>query len=115
MNQIFYNFPVTYPSNDYSSNSEVKMLEGNIEPINLSTEPYEMNINALGWSYHVIFGSQINGHFLCIPNWDIGCELAAYDDISWNLNSLLKENSKINYQGASAVLYALKYFKTYLH
>ena len=115
MNPIFYNFPLIYSVDDSSDNTEVKILEGTIEPIKLSTEPYEMNINALGWSYHVIFGSQINGHFLCIPNWDIGCELAAYDDITWNMNSLLKENSKINYQGASAVLYALKYFKTYLH
>ena len=47
-------------------------------------------INFQGWSYHLIFGEQYNGWFLCIPDWGIGAELAHPSNFSWNESSLIK-------------------------
>ncbi len=44
----------------------------------------EMEMIGKGSLFHVIIGPQENGHFLCIPNWQIGCELAEYGDTFWN-------------------------------
>ena len=35
---------------------------------------FERTINVSGYSYLVIFGTHINGGFICIPNWKISCE-----------------------------------------
>lgn len=37
---------------------------------------YEVSYDVGGYNYLLIFGSHINGMFLCVPNWGIGCELA---------------------------------------
>ena len=63
--------------------------EGRIQVINLHREPYEVYLNTNGYSFHMIFGSQENGHFLCIPNWNVGCELGSYDDRFWNISSII--------------------------
>lgn len=49
---------------------------------------YEAIINGNGNSFHVIAGPQINGNFLCIPNWQIGCELSRLSDVFWNSGQL---------------------------
>ena len=36
----------------------------------------------------MIAGPQLNGYFLCIPNWEIGCELSRLSDIFWNSEQL---------------------------
>lgn len=39
---------------------------------------FQHDISVNGHSYIVIFGKYINGGFICIPNWSIGCEASAY-------------------------------------
>lgn len=53
-------------------------------------EPYEMNICSDGNLYHVLIGSHSHGNFICIPNWEIGCELAGLSDSFWNIERLTK-------------------------
>lgn len=49
----------------------------------------EITVEWNGKSYHVIYGTQVNGGFCCIPNWGVGCELSSYwDDIMWNTDSI---------------------------
>ena len=66
-----------------------------------------MTVNAQGYSFHLIFGRQINGRFLCIPNWQFGCELAQLSNRSWNLNSMLEKDSRLDYEDATAITCAL--------
>lgn len=40
--------------------------------------------------YSVIFGRYVNGGFFSIPNWNVGGELASFEDILWNEQSLRK-------------------------
>ena len=49
---------------------------------------YEAIVEGRGSSFHLIAGPQINGMFLCIPNWDVGCELSDLSDIFWNSEQL---------------------------
>lgn len=53
-----------------------QVWDGDIFPIQLGQQPYEATICIRGYSYHLIFGQQTNGWFLCIPNWEIGVELS---------------------------------------
>ncbi len=41
-----------------------------------------------GTYFHVIAGPHKYGSFLCIPNHDIGCELADFSDIRWTVGRL---------------------------
>nr|DAH72737.1 MAG TPA: hypothetical protein [Bacteriophage sp.] len=44
--------------------------------------------------YSVIFGKYINGGFFSIPNWNCGGELAGFNDIFWNTESIYKSLKK---------------------
>ena len=77
-----------------------------IYPIQLHAQPYEAKLNLNGNSYHLIFGRQINGWFLCIPNHRIGVELAHPSDRFWNKESL--EAAGMTTNEASTIARALK-------
>ena len=49
-----------------------------------------INVNWNGNYYHVIYGEHENGGFFSIPNWNAGGELATFDDIFWNTESISK-------------------------
>ena len=49
---------------------------------------FEANISVNGQGYLVIYGKHINGYFCCIPNWNIGCEMAEPKDTFYNSQRL---------------------------
>lgn len=106
--QITFQYPVVYFYSDDYEDSEVIPHFGNIEPINVSSEPYEAVVNAEGYSFHILCGSYQNGMFLCIPNWHLGCELSYLNDVFWNLESINGIDDSFNYENATAIAYALK-------
>ena len=77
-----------------------------------NTQPYEAKLNLNGNSYHLIFGRQINGWFLCIPNHRIGVELAHPSDRFWNKESLKAAGMETN--EASTIACALKELSQYI-
>lgn len=106
-NGINYKYPFVGSHPHSTEPSEHIYCEGKIIPIQFEHEPYEMTVDAEGCSYHFIFGSQINGNFLCIPNWQFGCELAKLDNVSWNFDSITFQNSHFESQDATAIAWAL--------
>jgi len=85
--------PFIYPPGS-DMTEEVEPCLGYITPICLDEEPYEATVDFDGFSYHLIFGRQINGHFLCVPNWHIGAEISAsYEDILWNSDSIRRSGA----------------------
>lgn len=52
-------------------------------------DPIEADIDADGWNFHVIVGSYINGNYICIPNWNVGSDLADLSDTFWNSERLM--------------------------
>ena len=49
---------------------------------------HHIGIDYNGNYYSVIFGEYVNGGFFSIPNWNCGGELATFDDVFWNLESI---------------------------
>lgn len=112
--KLSFEYPVVMLDEDDPEISGISCREAVIRPIRLEKEPYEAILEVSGYHFHLLFGSQINGHFLCIPDWDMGCELARLDDISWNTDSILRTDSKLDYEDATAVVYALRFLNDYI-
>lgn len=68
-------------------NSAGKECVGRISLIR-DVDPMEMEIEANGWTFHTIVGRHQNGNYICIPNWNIGSELAYLQDEFWNYERL---------------------------
>ncbi|MCR5012817.1 MAG: hypothetical protein K6A72_10765 [Lachnospiraceae bacterium] len=107
MDDILFWYPAYEDDRPLHERSDAKHKQGSIRVINTAHEPYEMTIDTDGYSFHAIFGSQINGHFLCIPNWNLGCELAAYNDKAWNISSIYRAGT-LRYTDACAIGNALQ-------
>ena len=82
-----------------------RVWQGEILPIQLKQDPYEIEVTARGSSFHLIVGHHAYGNYKCIPNWDIGTELSSLSDHFWNLQQLC--NAKLNEVDACSVAYAL--------
>ena len=74
----------------YTAASPSRKWEGEIIPVQLSEEPYEVEINARGSCFHVLTGHHQHGRYICIPNWNVGTEMASYKDVFWNREHLVQ-------------------------
>lgn len=83
-----------------------------IWPLRLESQPYEAEFSFNGYSYNLIFGTHVNGWFLCIPNHRIGVELAHPSDRFWNQESL--QHAGIKPSEAKAIANALKELSEYI-
>ena len=73
-----------------------------------SANPYEIEVSALGNYYHIVFGEHAYGNFLCIPNWDIGCEIADFSDLFWNTERLSKHLNEADALSVTKALFVIK-------
>lgn len=117
MEKILFEYPYFIYREEDPEDSVIVQRQASIRSGNLTHEPCDAYLNNGENSYHLIFGKQINGNFLCIPDWFIGCEIASYDNIEWNESSLSEAvyyNGRLDYNDVSAICYALKTIKPYL-
>ena len=105
-----YQYPVT-PS-PASDSTTVIQRKGTIQPIRMEKEPYEAVVSAEGSRFHLLFGSQYSGNFLCIPDWHIGCELSYLNDVFWNQESIAESNHDFREEDVAAIAYAVKRLKS---
>lgn len=105
MQPILYWFPVASVDDD-SEEKTIIRKSGRIIPYQLDEEPYEVDVETMGASFRLIFGSKINGRFLCIPNWALGCELSDLEDHRWNIESILR-TERLDYDECNAIAWAL--------
>ena len=103
---ILFWYPVVYLDEDYIEETVVEHECGRIIPYRLTEEPYEVDIEARGYSFHLVFGRKTNGMFLCIPNRNIGIELSSLSDRSLNMDSLINTD-RIDYEESTAIAWAL--------
>ena len=106
MGPIQYWFPMVYLDEDDPEESVVVQEQGRIIPYRLDSEPYETGVEARGYRYHLIFGHQIKGMFLCIPDRDIGCGLPDLTDREQIMDALLKTD-RMDYEDSIVVTWAL--------
>lgn len=105
---VSYDYPIVRSYDKISGEPEYIRHKGRIEPIHFDREPYEAVLSAEGYSFHLLFGSQRGGNFLCIPDWQIGCELSHLEDVFWNKESIRRSAGSIGEENVAAIAYALK-------
>lgn len=113
--KIAYLFPIVHLEESDPECSQIMYDEACVTPIRLNREPYEAVVEARGYSFHILFGSQQFGNFLCIPDHHTGCELAAFNDKPWNTDSILHADSGLDYEDATAIVYALSLLNEYIN
>lgn len=77
---------------------------GKVDIIEKDEHFMELRISGRGSSFLVIVGRYINGHFLCIPELNVGCALSRPDNILWNLNRV---SGIMNIVDAVTVVYGI--------
>lgn len=102
MNSIQFWYPAM-PGPDVK-NPERK--SGVIHLVNISHEPYEISVCAGCKSFNIVFGSKSDGHFLCIPEYGLGCRLGPYSGRFFN-QSVISGSCHLEYQDACAIANAL--------
>ena len=90
------------PFKAYTAASPSRKWEGEIIPIQILEEPYEIEISARDSWFHVLIGNHRYGRFICIPNWNVGTEMASYEDVVWN-RERLEQYTKLSKVDASSV------------
>ena len=106
MEPIYYWYPVVYLDDEDPEDCVVVQQQGKILRYSLDCEPYEATVESGGYSYRLIFGSHRTGMFLCIPDWNVGCELSGLSNRDWNMESLLR-TELLDYEGSTAIVWAL--------
>ena len=95
------------------SNTSKQLWTGKIIPLQLESEPYEVEVSARRSYFHLLIGHHAYGNYICIPNMDIGAELASLSDSFWNLEGL--RNTKLKKVDACSVAYALLELSKYVN
>lgn len=76
-------------------------------------DPCEIVVTARGCYFHIIAGKHANGYYICIPNWNVGTELACFSDVFWN-SERLEQYTELNKVDACTVATALDTLRDYL-
>ena len=90
------------------ANSDPSKWAGTIKYISQNNNLIEMEINSRGSYFHILVGKHRYGNFICIPNWDVGTELASLKDRFWNLERLTSLYPKIQPADLVSVVDGLK-------
>lgn len=112
--KIGYKYPVVYFYSDDLEDSDITMYKAELDIRRSKSEPYEAFISTNSSLFHILLGTQNDGNFLCIPNWHTGCDLVEYENVEWNLRSLLQKEQFLSYEDATAVIYGIKEFSKYI-
>ncbi|MDD2979682.1 MAG: hypothetical protein PHN80_06875 [Hespellia sp.] len=94
------------------SSMKRKHWEGQIHLIH-TEPPYEAEVIADGSTFHLLFGSHAYGNYICIPNWNVGSELASLTDEFWNTERLI-QYSGLSKTNACSVASALAELSKYI-
>ena len=88
-----------------------KKWKTTVERLNKTNTGFEASITAGSWLFHIVVGKFRYGYYLCIPNWNVGIELASYQDTFWNLEQLIKVMER---KKAISIITSVKYVSQHL-
>ena len=92
----------------YQSGKQKQTWQGEIQLLHRDGSTIEAGISGRGTYFHVIVGRHCYGNYICIPNYDIGCELSDYSDIFWNRERLSRHLKKVDAATVACALVHLK-------
>ena len=87
-------------------NGNISLLRG--------IDPYELEVTARYSSFHIICGKHKYGSYICIPNWNIGTELAGLSDSFWNFERLTTYYPELSQVDAISIVNALVKLSEYI-
>lgn len=90
-----------------------KHWEGYIRLLKNSV-PYELEVTARHSSFHILCGKHEYGNYICIPNWNIGTELAGLSDRFWNFERLTTYYPELSPVDAISITCALATLSEYI-
>lgn len=90
-----------------------KRWEGRIRLLKASV-PYELEVTARHSSFHILCGKHEYGNYICIPNWNIGTELAGLSDRFWNFEQLTTYYPELSPVDAISITCALVKLSEYI-
>lgn len=79
-----------------------------------TTDPYELEVTARYSSFHILCGKHEYGSYICIPNWNIGTELAGLSDSFWNFERLTTYFPELSPVDAISIVNALVKLSEYI-
>ena len=80
----------------HTSKTKAQTWQGTIKLISCTYDHVEATMTGRGSYFHLITGPQINGYYICIPNHNVGSELASYGDLLWNKEQLARSMGVID-------------------
>jgi len=87
---------MNYECRSLLGNGEGKTWTGTILWLEENEVFIEAGIKARGSGFHIIIGNYRHGRYLCIPGWNIGCDLADLSDLYWNQEHLCEVLGRID-------------------
>lgn len=78
---------------------------GKVNIVHRGQDSLEIDITGKGSRIYAVVGHCRYGNYICIPSWNIGCELADFRDTFWNSERLEKQ---LGISDAITISYALK-------
>lgn len=96
-----------------TSDMEPRQWGGHIKLL-CDSSPYELEVTARHSYFHILCGRHAYGNYICIPNWNIGTELAGLSDSFWNLERLTTYYPKLSPVDATSIVCALKKLNEYI-
>ncbi len=94
----------------FSCENKGELWCGQIKYIKNYGSHYEMRVEARS-GITIIFGETISGNFLCVPAFNVGCELAYLKDKFWNSERLIYILGEVD---GITVAEALSYVSDYI-
>ena len=80
----------------YDLGKQKQKWPGTLRLLHTNGQSYEVEITGRGTFFHVISGHHSYGNYICIPNHNVGCELADYSDVFWNWEQLAKHLRRVD-------------------
>lgn len=73
---------------EFECRSENSTWKGYLKNLTMHSDYFEADVSGRSSGFHIIAGQYEHGGFLCIPAWNIGCEIGDYNDSFWNFERL---------------------------
>jgi len=89
---------------------KIESWSGMITKLTKFGSHYELKIESRS-GFIVVIGKTNYGNFACIPDYDVGCHLAALKDLSWNSERLREIMNKVD---GITLAYALQAVAEYI-
>lgn len=96
----------SYPCRNHGGHASPKEWIGEISILD-DTHGIEADVRARGSYFHLLLGRHQYGHYICIPNWGIGTELARLSDRYWNLENICHAYPRLSKTDAVSIVDAV--------